>query len=246
MLRIAAAIAFVVAPFVAVAAPVPPPSEKELITKQWGKTEGEGEFELEGKQLTLRTNFGKPNHSFSWGERVSVPRTARTISGDFQITVRIVDAMPPGKETKHEGGSSETNAGIYIRGSGMSLRYCLGQSYQRFPGAAANQNMMRWLRIEANYPRGGASGSIKQAEDGKSAYLRLIRKGKDVSMSYSFDGEKWSAPNNPFRNIDMSIPDELTVGVFMSHSTYQCSHATFDGFTIEKLKEEKPKEEKPK
>ena len=240
MLRLAAVFALA-SSGVVFAAPVPPPSEKELIAKQWGKTEGEGEFELKGKQLTLRTTFGKPNHAFSWGERVSAPRTARPISGDFEITVRIVDAMPPGKDTKHDTGSSETNAGLYIQGSGMSLRYHLSQTYQRFPGAAANQNMMRWLRIEANYPRGGASGSIKQAEDGKSTYLRLIRKGKGVSMSYSFDGEKWSAPNNPFQNIDMSIPDELTVGVFMSHSTYQHSHATFDGFTIEKLKEEKPK-----
>lgn len=240
MLRIAAAFALVAVPFVAVAAPVPPPSAKEVLAKQWGKTEGEGEFELNGKQLTLRTNFGKPNHSFSWGDRVTVPRTARVISGDFEITVRVVDAAPPGKDAKHDAGSAETNAGLYIQGGGMSLRYQLSQTYQRFNGAA-NQNMQRWLRIEANYPRGGASGSIKAAEDGKSASLRLIRKGKAISMSYSFDGEKWSAPNNPFQNIDMSIPDELTVGVFMSHSTYQFSHATFDSFTIEKPKDEKPK-----
>jgi hypothetical protein len=240
MLRTAAAFALVAVPFVFVAAPVPLPSEKELIAKQWGKTEGEGEFELKGKQLTLRTNFGKPNHAFSWDDRVSAPRTARTISGDFEITVRVVDAMPPGKDAKHDNGSAETHAGLYIQGSGMSLRYNLCQSYQQFKGAG-NQNMQRWLRIEANYPRGGASGSIKTAEDGKSTYLRLIRKGKDLTMSYSFDGEKWSAPNNPFQNIDMGIPDLLTVGVFMSHTTYQFSHATFDGFTIEKPKDDKQK-----
>jgi regulation of enolase protein 1 (concanavalin A-like superfamily) len=99
--------------------------------------------------------------------------------------------------------------------------------------------LQRWLRIEANYPRGGASGGIKTAEDGKSTYLRLIRKGKELTMSCSFDGEKWTTPTNPFRNIDMSIPDEVTVGVFLSHSTYQFAHATFDGFTITRPKDEK-------
>jgi hypothetical protein len=219
-----------------VAAPVPPPSEKELLAKYWGKTAGEGDFEIKGKQLTLRTTFGKPNHSFSWGEQTTVPRTAQVVSGDFEITVCILDAVPPGKDVKHDNGSADTHAGLYIQGDGSSLRYQLSQTYQRFPGAPANPNLQRWLRIEANYPRGGASGSIKAAEEGKSTHLRLIRKGKDVTMSYSFDGEKWSAANNPFRNIDMSIPDEVTVGVFLSHSTYQFTHATFDGLTIGKPK----------
>ena len=34
----------------------------------------------------------------------------------------------------------------------------------------------------------------------------------------------------------MSIPDEVTVGVFFSHSTFQFAHATFDGLTIAKAK----------
>ncbi len=239
MLRTAAVVAFVSAVSIAVGAPVPPPSEKELLAKLWGKTEGAGEFELKGKQLTLRSAIGKPNRDFSWGEQLTVPRTARAISGDFEITVCVRDASAPGKDVKYDGHSAETSAGLYIQGSESSLRYFLSQSYQRFPGAAAPVNLQRRLGIEANYPRGGASGSMQTVADGKSTYLRLIRKDKALAMSYSADGEKWSVPNNPFGNIEMSIPDELTVGVFLSHSTYQISHATFDGFTIEKPKEKK-------
>ncbi len=245
MLRTAVAFAFVVLPLAAVAAPVPPPSEKELIAKYWGKTEGLGEFELKGKQLTLRSTFGKPNRDFAWGERLLVPRTSQVVSGDFEITVRVLDAVPPTKDGKYDSGMPETSAGLYIRGAESSLRYSLNQYYPRFVGVANAQpteaTLHRWLKIEANYPRGGASGSMKAAEDGKSTHLRLIRKGKEITMSYSFDGEKWSAPNNPFRNIDMSIPDEVTVGVFFSHSTYQFAHATFDNFTVGKPKDEKSK-----
>jgi hypothetical protein len=243
MLR-TAALAFVVLPLVLVAnggaAPVPPPSAKEVAAKIWGKTAGDGEFEPKGKEITLRTTFGKPNHTFSWNdERLTVPRTERVIRGDFEITVRVLEAVPPLKDAKDDTGQHQTSAGLYIRGAQMSLRYHLHQSYQRFPGA--NQDLQRWFGIEANYPRGGAGGSIGISEEGKSVYLRLTRKGKDLTMSHSFDGEKWSTPNNPFANIDMSIPDELTVGVYLSHSTYQFAHATFDHFTIEKPKTEKPK-----
>ena len=223
------------------AAPVPPSSEKEQFAKHWGQTEGDGAFEIKGKQLTLRSALSKPNRDFAWGEQLTVPRTARVVGGDFEIAVCVRDASAPGKDVKHDGGAAETNAGLYVRGGESSLRYYLTQTYPRFNGAAANPNLQRRLGIEANYPRGGASGSMQAVEDGKSTYLRLIRRDKALTMSHSADGATWSVPNNPFGNLDMSIPDEVTVGVFLSHSTYQISHATFDGLTVEKPKDEKAK-----
>ncbi|MBM3982048.1 MAG: DUF1349 domain-containing protein [Planctomycetes bacterium] len=237
MPRAAVAVALVVAPLFAVAAPAPKPASAELIAKHYGTTAGDGaEFELSGTQLTVRSTFGKGNHSFNWADRNPVPRTVLSARGDFELTVRVLDAVPPNKDARHDGHSAETRAGLYILGGQSSFRYYLSQSYQRFPGAPQDGKLQRWLGLEANYPRGGASGSVGRPEDGKSTWLRLIRKDKDVSMSHSADGEKWSPPNNPFKNIDMSIPDEVTVGLFFSHSTYQFAHATFDRLTITKAK----------
>ncbi len=235
-LRVAVVVAFVCAAGVVTAAPVPPPSPKESLTKLWGQTEGQGEFELNGKQLTVRSTIGRPNREFAWATRPSAPRTKHAVSGDFEVTVCVLDATAPGKDAKSDTGSAETSAGLYVQGDASILRYHLTQSYQRFVGAAAPDTLQRGLRIEASYPRGGASGSLKAAENGKSTYLRLTRKDKALTMSHSSDGVKWSAPSNPFQNIDMSIPDEVTVGVFFSHSTYQFAHATFDGFTVAKPK----------
>ena len=238
MLRSAAIVAFVSAVAVTgvvVAAPVPPPSEKERLAKLWGKTEGQGEFELAGKQLTVRSTIGRPNRDFAWGQRPSAPRTKHVVSGDFEITVCVLEASAPNKDAKNDAGAAETTAGLYIQGEASIFRYSLGQSYQQFPGAV-NQNLQRSLRIEASYPRGGAGGSSGVPENGKSTYVRLTRKGKEILMSHSSDGTKWSVPNNPFKNIDMGFPDEVTVGVFFAHSTYQFAHATFDGFTITKPK----------
>src|SRR5947209_3592205 len=111
MLRAAVLLAFVSAVPVAAGAPVPPPSEKDRIAKVWGKTAGDGEFELKGTQLTLRSAIGKPNRDFAWGERLTVPRAGRVVSGDFEITVRVLDASAPGKDVKHDGHAAETNAG---------------------------------------------------------------------------------------------------------------------------------------
>lgn len=239
MVRTAALLALAI-PLAAVAAPVPPPGGKELIAKYWGKTEGDAEFEARGKQLTMRLTSGKPNHQYSWNEKLAVPRTGHTVRGDFEVTVCVADSLPPMKDGRCDSGSPESNAGLYLMGGGCSFRFQLNQVYQKINGRA-NPDLRRWLNIQANYPQGSASGSIKQAEDGKSTYLRLARKGDAVTVSYSFDGEKWSAPSNPFRNINMGIPDEVTVGVFYSHSTYQFAHATFDGFTLGKPKGENEK-----
>ena len=38
----------------------------------------------------------------------------------------------------------------------------------------------------------------------------------------------------------MAFPEEVNVGVFFSHSTYQVLEASFDGFTVEKLKPKYP------
>ncbi|QJW98219.1 DUF1349 domain-containing protein [Frigoriglobus tundricola] len=240
MLRTATVLALASAAAV-VAAPAPPPTEKERLAKYWGTTDGGGEFELKGKQLTVRSTVGKPNHYGWWEEPIAVPRTGRPVKGDFEITVQVLEAATPRKDAKVDHGAPSTSAGLYIHGANTTLRYYLNQSYDQFAGGAVGTDLRRWVGLEANFPNGGASGMMGSVEDGKLPFLRLIRRGKVVTMSNSVDGEKWSEPNNPFANLDMGIPDELTVGVFVSHSTYQFGHATFDKFTIEKPKSEKAK-----
>ena len=78
-------------------APVPPPSEKELIAKHWGVTKGNGEFTLGGKQLTIRSD-GEPTrksvHSIV-DNTERIPHTTKTAKGDFEVTVRGVAASAP-------------------------------------------------------------------------------------------------------------------------------------------------------
>ena len=96
---------------------MPAPSEKELVAKYWGKTEGRGEFSLAGKQLTIRTT-GQPARGIIHGAGMNMPRATRTVSGDFEITVTVLDAAMPNKDAKHEDAWPGTRAGLFVQGGG--------------------------------------------------------------------------------------------------------------------------------
>ena len=240
MFRAAVLFAFV-SPVVLVAAPVPKPSEKELIAKHWGQTEGRGEFELKGKQLTIRSALepdvglisllggGKP-------DRYTAPRAGRTVFGDFEMTVKVADATIPNKGAKHTDSWPNTRAGLFISGGGYGVEMHLYQFYTKVNGVV-REEPTRTVWVDTWFPGGGAGSGLKAPESGKSTYLRIARKGKVVTVSYSFDGKEWSNPYNPRQALD--FPDEVTIGVFFGHSTYQILDATFDGFTIEQPKEKK-------
>src|SRR4051812_10223372 len=98
-----AALLFAFVSSLAVAAPAPPPSEKERIARDWGKTQGRGEFELSGKRLTIRSLI-QPDTGLiailggqNGTERWTAPRASRTFTGDFEMTVKVADAALPNK-----------------------------------------------------------------------------------------------------------------------------------------------------
>ncbi len=224
-----------------VAAPVPPPSEKELLARHWGKTEGQGEFELKGKRLTIRTTVPPDMGLISviYGGKTTMPRATRTVTGDFEAAVTVTDAALPNKDAKHADAYPNTRAGLFVSGGGYAVEFHLYQHYPKVNGVAQDE-ANRCVFVDTWFPGGGSGSTLKAAEDGKSTHLRVARKDKVVTVSYSFDGKEWSAPYTPRKEMD--FPDEVTVGVFLAHSTYQTLDATFDAFTVEKPKEKAKKE----
>ena len=220
----------------AVAAPVPPPSEKEVLARHWGKTEGQGEFELKGKRLTLRTAV--PPDQGIHGDGATAPRATRTVTGDFVMTVTVVDAALPHPNAATDSRERHTRAGLFVAGGGYHVQFHLYQAYHENNGVVQKESQ-RCVWVDAWFPGGGSGSMLKATEDGKSTHLRVARKDKVVTVSYSFDGKEWSAPYTERKEMD--FPDEVTVGVFLSHSTHQTLDATFDAFTVEKPKDEKPR-----
>jgi hypothetical protein len=219
---------------VAVAAPAPPPSEKELLARYWGtivSTSDKYEFSLVGKQLLIRT-AGEPARGLKLKAKVNMPRVVRTVKGDFIATVKILDATAPHRDLKHEETKSSTRAGLFVSGANFNLELHLYQ-YHAKAKKVLEEDLTRCVWVDAWLNAAGTGSKLKDIEPGKSTYLRVIRKGKDTTVTYSLDGNDWATPFKPPRVLN--FPEEVTVGVFLSHTTYQIADATFDGFTLENL-----------
>jgi hypothetical protein len=232
--RRVAVIAALVSAAAVIAAPVPPPSERERIQKLWGKVvspSADCEFKLSGTALTIRT-AGQPARGLRT-EKEPIARVARTVAGDFELTVKVIEATPPGREAKHNDSWPWSRAGLYVVGGGYSVEHHLSQYYTKLNGVL-NEKLTRCPWVDTWYPRGGSGSQLGTVDAGKSVHLKLVRRGNAVTVSHSTDGEKWSNPFNPRQTLE--LPDELTVGVFVSHGTYQPVEATFADFAIKKLK----------
>ena len=221
------------------AAPVPPPTEKELLAKHWGKFEGRGEYELTGKRLTLRT-VGQPvlDHWFG-GASTKVPRVTRIVRGDFEATVTVLNAAPPHKDVPHEGIGPATQAGLFVAGDGAGAEFILFQLHNRINGVVA-ERLQRCVWVNTWSGSGSGGSMLDEAPVGKSTHLRLTRVGKCVSVSFRFDDGTWSEPRQAGR--DLELPDEVTVGASFGQSTHQVLSADFHAFTIEKPKDAAKKE----
>jgi len=235
MLRSVLLMAFFVS--LAVAAPVPTPSEKERIVQFWGRTAGKGEFELKGKLLTIRGTTPQDGGLIAYGAQDTAPRTGRTVAGDFEVTVKVLDAATPDKDAKHTDACPTTRAGLYVSGGGYAVKVYLSQHYPRADAVRGEPTREVW--VESWTPRGTAGNPLKPAAPGKSTWLRISRKGTAVTVSCSFDGEEWSKPQTP--TPAPKLPDEVTVGVYLSQTTEQPVHATFDALTVGKPKGERAK-----
>ncbi|QJW97510.1 hypothetical protein [Frigoriglobus tundricola] len=217
----------------AAAAPVPPPTEKERLAKHWGKFEGQGEYELMGNRLTLRT-AGQPAIGLRFGAKnTSMPRVSRTVRGDFEATVTVLYATPPHKDARTVAFGPESRAGLFLTGGGFDLELNLYQAHHKNNGVAGPLQRCVWLY--RMFPDGSGGGSmLDDAPVEKSTHLRVTRRNASVTAAYSFDGRTWSEPRA--QDKDLELPDEMTVGVSFSHSTYQALSADFHAFTVEKPK----------
>jgi len=233
------ALACTLASFAAVAPAAPIPkavSEQEQLATLWGTTEGQGEFELKGKQLTLRSPL-QPAAGLIKSSAPSVPRAYRTVTGDFEAVAKLIEAAPPLKDARHNDSWPATRAGIFVSGDNHAIELHLYQYHTKQKGELGDLNRTLW--IDTWYPQGGSGSSLKQPEAGKTIHLKLARKGKTVTAAYSFNGTEWADARIP--RADMVFPDEVKLGVYLAPSTYQIASATFDSFVVSQPKGEKKK-----
>jgi hypothetical protein len=219
-------------------APVPPLSEKELIAKYWGKVYIPSDKYVfkpskDGKALTIRT-AGEPAIEGFLDRRSTIPRAYRTVTGDFEATVKLVEASMPGRDAKCEMGQREVRAGLRVSGGFSHAEIELYQYRTKLNDELRGQpNRVIWFKVSSGSK--GEGNHITNAAPSSPVFLRITRKGKDITVALSFDGKKWRGLPVPVEYRPLKLPDEVTVGIYLSHTTHQIAEATFTDLKIEKL-----------
>jgi regulation of enolase protein 1 (concanavalin A-like superfamily) len=160
--------------------------------------------------------------------RMNAPRTLRTVTGNFVVTVRVRGIFKASTLTVAPDRASFVGAGLVVMGD--------DQSYARLERAALPKNgtdstYVNWeTRQNGNWVRQGNAGEAKLVE--ADVWLRLFRRGAQFRGAYSQDGgETWE----PMPETTLVLPDEVKVGVVAVTTGTKAFKPTFDQFSVEPL-----------
>ena len=226
-LLLAASALFTVAP----AAPVPAESDKDKVARVWGKVHapaGAYAVRPDGKLLTLRT-IGWP---VGFGYSAPPFQVAREVTGDFDVRVKVYSLDMPSR-TVHHDDSPQTAAGLHIDGGDCSVSLYRWMAIHKDKGRLQD-GMQDCAWVSQRAPGSGSGSYLKEWPAGESLYLRVTRKGEKVAVGISSDGKDWKDRDAAMTGL--KLPDAITVGLFLGHTTSQECSATFTEFTVEKLK----------
>jgi hypothetical protein len=165
------------------------------------------------------------------------PRFWKEVTGDFAATVRVKLTMSDkvGKPPRFLG-FPEVMAGLGVESSADG------------PVGGQVVAMVKYKFREKNQFGGDNTwdgdrdfGGITQGLQGKTddaRYVRLTRRGVDVTYSKSEDGQKWE---EWYTRSAGKLPDIVRVGPLAHHTTDSEFSATFDQYEIKPLKKDEKK-----
>lgn len=226
----------VIYPALALSAPVPPLTERQLIAKYWGEVYSPSDkyvFKAREKALTIRT-AGEPAIEGFLDKRSTIPRTSRAVTGDFEATVKLIAISAPHPTAKHEVDLRSVRAGLRVSGGFNHAEIELYQYHTKLNDEVrkGNRKPVVWFNVLSNGR--GEGRHVENADSPTPLFLRIARRGNVVTMANSFDGKEWSESPVPLAYQPLKLPDEVSVGVYISHPTHQIAEATFTDFTIKK------------
>lgn len=229
------------APLVAIAAPVPKQTEKEKIEAKFGKVvdpKGDSTFALDGDALKITLPAGEERTFGYTGDDIAhpdrskpkkfdiAPRVECTRTGDFTLTVRV--KAPLNKDAQRPKGQTWVYAGggvlLTPKAEGGGCRF----GVQRIGEADPRDNLFI-LDSPRDWSNGLAGKELGKCK-GEANWLRVTRKGESVTFDASADGKDWiilyECPN--------ATPDEtITVALYATHCSTKALTVTFDEFKIE-------------
>jgi regulation of enolase protein 1 (concanavalin A-like superfamily) len=238
-----AVVILLLAPAIALSAPVPKETEKEKIDKLFGKIvdpKEDSKFALDGDKLvvTLPANEtrghdyeGNPDRGIkALTKTTTAPRLVREVDGDFTATVRVTITLDPkAKHIRDEYDWTFLAGGIDVSWSEREW-YSLSACQQDEKG-----KVVKGYHEDTpnSFSKGGSAGLRLRIELPDVTWVQLKRTGKRIQYSISTDGKE-------FRSILSNSEDlpegKLTLALSAHHSSDKAHTVTFDEFKVEPSK----------
>ena len=189
-----------------------PKATAARVLKGWGEPidpDGDCSIDLEDGKLTIKVP-GTRHGLEAELNKLNAPRVLRDIEGDFIADLKVQAEFNPGERSTSRTGFPFVGAGL--------LLWSDPDNYLRLERAAIFRNkqpfpyfLFEERRNRRPIPPGGG---IPADPDG-SNFLRLERKGDQVTASVSKDGIKWKA----FPPRTVRLPTKLKLGVSATSSS---------------------------
>jgi regulation of enolase protein 1 (concanavalin A-like superfamily) len=212
MSRFFAVVFWFTAAVAALAAPAPFPRSSGPWFDGWDKPIdplGDSVFNRSRGQLTITSRGkGQALPKGNWEQRA--PCLLRDVTGDFQVQVRIARLVIANHA--HRRARWIYGAGLLLTDSKQFVFATRDEKETRIWAGRAGAPTKNWSMISVGPPRiYNDDGSWTPVRD-DPAWLRLERRGNQLIMRASSDGEKWETSGQMFESCQLS--PKLKVGVF--------------------------------
>jgi len=194
--------------------------EKEIIPG-WGEVvdpAGDCPVVARGDRLTITVPGTLTPHDLNpfWEyENVLGPRVLREVEGDFQVQVKVRPFPPPAPNTY-----SGKNVKVSYVGAGL-LVWLDEKTFVRCLRAARGEGGGVGIHLEAfqdakPHKVTYVSAEARRVDKSRGVYLRVERRGDDLTFSTSADGEQWTVVG---RVGDLKLPGKIRAGVGVVNAT---------------------------
>lgn len=233
---------FLLVPALALAAPVPKPTETQKIEAKFGKVvdpKGDSKFALNGDKLTITLpanetrQFGhtsdpdEPENQAKFKKTNTCPRVEFETKGDFVLTVRVKLTLDAKAKTAGKREDMAFVAAGVQAMSGENDWHSFGPAHYTSEGS-----VRRDYTFEAPGMFSEGVGVVIAAQDQQpdEVWVKLTRVQNTLNYSTSTDGKSFAVQ---FSSAKCPKDDTIRLALVAQHSSDTAHAVTFDEFKVE-------------
>lgn len=196
----------------------------------WGRvTDPDRDCKLTAEKGKLTVTVPGTNHNLNPAVGMNAPRVLREVEGDFTATVKVTGEFDPGETASLPGGGPFNGAGLLVWADDRNYLRVERDIWwvPEIKKHACYPPLVEYYK-DGEYQDTDPPGTTDEFFKGKSTYLRVERKGKMVTASYSHDGKKWTAA----KEVAVDLPRKVRVGVAAVSTSAKPFAVEFEGFEV--------------